>query len=347
MIAAVTEAVGSMRVRDVAEPGEPGAREVLVRPTAVGICGSDFHFFEGHLSEHAGGSGFPRIQGHEVAAIVEAVGVGCREEIAVGQTVALFPLTACGHCYPCLIGRPNVCVNFSLIGIHEDGGLQEQLCLADSQVFPIAVESQVVAALVEPVSIAMRAVHRGRIAEGEHVVVLGAGPIGQSLLVAAQDRGASVLLVDPLEDRLATARALGAETVRWTTPEEVVAHARDWSGGAGPQAVIDATGVPAAVQAAVELVTSAGRVVQVGMSGDNVTLRLGSFTEKELDLLGVACCGAGEFAEAVDLTERNAGRLAQLVSHEFPLAEAPEALRFAMEHPSEVMKVVIRGAQRS
>ena len=88
-----------------AEPGEPGAGEVVVRPTAVGICGSDFHFFEGKLSEHAGGSGFPRIQGHEVAATVEAVGPGCRDGIEVGQTVALFPLTACGHCYPCRIGR--------------------------------------------------------------------------------------------------------------------------------------------------------------------------------------------------------------------------------------------------
>ena len=131
MIAAVTEAVGAMRVRDVAEPGEPGEGEVLVRPTAVGICGSDFHFFEGRLSEHAGGSGFPRIQGHEVAATVEAVGPGCRAGIEVGRTVALFPLTACGHCYPCRIGRPNVCVNFSLIGIHEDGGLQELLRIAE------------------------------------------------------------------------------------------------------------------------------------------------------------------------------------------------------------------------
>jgi threonine dehydrogenase-like Zn-dependent dehydrogenase len=343
VIAAVTEAVGAMRIRDVAEPGEPGPGEVVVRPTAVGICGSDFHFFEGRLSEHAGGSGFPRIQGHEVAATVEAVGSGCRDGISPGQMVALFPLTACGHCYPCRVGRPNVCVNFSLIGIHEDGGLQGLLRIREAHVFPIAGASDAVAALVEPISIAMRAVHRGRVADGERVVVLGAGPIGQSLLVAAQDRGAAVLVVDPLEDRLAVARALGAETVSWTTADEVVAHARAWGGGDGPQVVVDATGVPAAVQAAVELVTPAGRVVQVGMSGDTVSLRLGSFTEKELDVVGVACCGTGEFAEAVDLTERHAHRLAQLISHEFPLTEAPEAIHFAMEHPREVMKVVIRG----
>jgi L-gulonate 5-dehydrogenase len=337
VIAAVTEAVETMRVRDVPEPDEPGEGEVIVRPAAVGICGSDFHFFEGRLSEHAGGSGFPRIQGHEVGATVAAVGPGTG--LQEGQTVALYPLTACGRCYPCRIGRPNVCVNFSLIGVHEDGGLQEQLRIPASQVFPVNVKSTVVAALVEPVSIAVRAVHRARIAAGEHVVVLGAGPIGQSLLVAAEDRGASVLLVDPLENRLA---ALGGEGVQWTTAAEVIAAAREWAGGA-PEVVIDATGVPAAVETGVELVSSAGRMVQVGMSGDSIDLRIGSLTEKEIDVLGVACCGSGEFGEAVELVERNADRLAQLVSHEFTLTEAPRALKFAMENPRDVMKVVIRG----
>jgi threonine dehydrogenase-like Zn-dependent dehydrogenase len=339
VIAAVTEAVETMRVRDVPEPGEPGEGEVIVRSQAIGICGSDFHFFEGRLSEHAAGSGFPRIQGHEVGATVEAAGPGTT--LATGQTVALYPLTACGRCYPCRIGRPNVCVNFSLIGVHEDGGLQEQLRIPASQVFPVDA-SPVVAALVEPVSIAVRAVHRARITDGERVVVLGAGPIGQSLLVAAQDKGASVLLVDPLEDRLDTARALGAEAVQWTTPAEVVAAVRAWSGEA-PEVVIDATGVPSAVETGVELVSSAGRMVQVGMSGDTIDLRIGSLTEKEIDVLGVSCCGSGEFGEAVDLVERNADRLAQLVSHEFALAEAPDALQFAMENPRDVMKVVIRG----
>jgi threonine dehydrogenase-like Zn-dependent dehydrogenase len=342
VIAAVTEAAGAMLVRDVPEPRQPGAGEVLVRPTAVGICGSDFHFFEGLLSEHAGGSGFPRIQGHEVAAIVEEVGPDCREGLEPGGQVALWPLTPCGRCYPCTIGRQNVCVSFSLIGIHEDGGLQERLLVADTQVFPIAGVSPQVAALVEPVSIAVRAVHRARITDGERVVVLGAGPIGQSLLVAAQDRGASVLLVDPLEQRLELARGLGAETLPWTTPEEVVASARSWSGGEGPHVVIDATAVPDAVRAGFEMVASAGRFVQVGISNDEVPFRIGAFVEKELDVLGVACCGTGEFAEAVALTERNADRLGRLVSHEFPLAEAPDALHFAMAHPTDVMKVVVR-----
>lgn len=344
MRAVVTRAVGSMELLDVPDPAEPGAGEVIVRPEAVGICGSDFHFFSGELSAAAGGSQFPRVQGHEVGAIVEAVGPGCRAELAVGERVALWPLSSCGACYPCRVGRDNTCDNFSLVGIHEDGGLQERLRVPESQVFPIEVAHAAVAALVEPVSIGVRAVVRGRVRAGERVVVLGAGPIGLSVSLAAMDHDASVLLVDPLESRLELAREMGAEAIAWSDADQVVAHAREWAGGEGTPVVVDATGVPAAVRAAVEMAASAGRVVQVGMSGEEVTLRLGHLTEKELDVLGVSCCGSDEFAAAVGLVERHADFLERLISHEFPLERAPEALVYAMENPTEVMKVVIRGA---
>jgi threonine dehydrogenase-like Zn-dependent dehydrogenase len=93
----------------------------------------------------------------------------------------------------------------------------------------------------------------------------------------------------------------------------------------------------------VDMVASAGRAVQVGMSGLEVSLRIGSLTEKELDLRGVSCCGAAEFAEAVAAVERNAAAVARLISHRFPLEQAVDAVRFAMENPSHVMKVVIEG----
>jgi threonine dehydrogenase-like Zn-dependent dehydrogenase len=104
---------------------------------------------------------------------------------------------------------------------------------------------------------------------------------------------------------------------------------------------IDATGAPVAVRAMIDMVASAGRAVQVGMSGEEVTFRLGSLTEKELDVLGVSCCGGGEFGEAVAVVERNAQLLAPLISHRFALDQAPEAIRFAIENPTDVMKVII------
>ncbi|MGH2916756.1 MAG: zinc-binding dehydrogenase [Solirubrobacteraceae bacterium] len=338
----MTDRVGSIAVVQRPAPEAPGPGRVLVAPEAVGICGSDYSFFLGHMSDAAGGSHFPRVQGHEVGARVTAVGPGCRDELAPGRRVAVLPLHACGRCYPCGVGRPNACDAFELIGIHVDGGLQELLELPQEQVFGIDVGDGAAAALAEPVSIAVRATRRGRVAAGERVVVLGAGPIGQCVALVCSEIGADVLVVDLQDSRLALARSLGCETLEWSDGDEVVARARTWGGPGGPPVVLDATGAPAAVRAMTEIVASAGRAVQVGMSPDQVSLRIGSLTEKELDLLGVSCCDADDFARAVGVVERNVAAVSRLVSHEFPLSRAPEALRFAIEHPTDVMKVIIR-----
>ena len=111
---------------------------------------------------------------------------------------------------------------------------------------------------------------------------------------------------------------MGADTLTWSAPESVVDYARAWSDGAGPAVAIDATGVPAAVRAMVDMLASAGRAVQVGMSRHDVTLRLGSLTEKELDVLGVSCCTPEDFAEAVAVVERNPETIRKLVSATVP-----------------------------
>jgi threonine dehydrogenase-like Zn-dependent dehydrogenase len=342
MRAAVTEGVGRMAVLDRPGPAAPGQGEVEIRPEAVGICGSDYHFFTGELSEAAGGSQFPRVQGHELAGSITALGPGCREELTAGQRVAVWPLHPCRACYPCRAGRPNACERLTLTGIHLDGGLQERLVIGERQVFPIAVGPAAAAALAEPVSIAVRAVNRAAVGPGERAVILGAGPIGQCIGLVARERGARTLLVDLRPGRLALAAELGADTLAWSGADQVVAAARRWAGPPGPPVVFDATGAAAATEAMVGMVARAGRAVQVGMSNEQARIRVGSLTEKELDLLGVSCCGEREFAAAVAVTERNAAALARLVSHEFSLDEAPEAIRFAIAHPAEVMKVVIR-----
>lgn len=343
MRAAVTHGVGEMAVVQRPEPDAPGPGQVVVAPEAVGLCGSDYHFFCGELSEAAGGGQFPRVLGHEVGACIAALGPGCRPELAVGQRVALWPVHSCGECYPCRVGRPNTCDRFRLTGIHMDGGLQERLTIGQDHVFPVHADDPALAALAEPVSIAVRAANRAAVQAGERVVVLGAGPIGQCLCVVARERGAEVLVIDLQASRLAPSRALGADTLVWEDFDQAVADARRWAGPDGPPVVFDATGAAGAVHAMLEMVASAGRAVQVGMSNQEVPLRVGLLTEKELDLLGVCCCGASEFAQAVGVVERHGPALAQLVSHRFALAEAPDALRFAIDNPTQVMKVVIGG----
>jgi threonine dehydrogenase-like Zn-dependent dehydrogenase len=329
-----------MEVLDVPEPEAPGPGEVVVHPDAVGICGSDFHFFSGELQIFEE-SPYPRIQGHEFTGTIEALGSETSGRLSVGDRVSILPLSNCGECYPCRVGRGNVCDNFSLIGIHTDGGLQEKLRVPEAQVFAIATDEPVTAALAEPFSIGVRTVHRARIAEGERVVILGAGPIGQASHLLARERGATTLLVDRIQSRLDLGADTGAEGLLWEDRDQVVEACREWSGGEGPPLVIDATGVPDPIRAAVDMVASAGRVTVVGMSGEEVPLRIGTFTEKEVDLLGVSCCGPEEFTQAVRFVEGHEAQLAPLISRRFSLEQAPEALAYAMENPADVMKVVI------
>jgi threonine dehydrogenase-like Zn-dependent dehydrogenase len=336
MRAAVTTGIGVIELGERPEPGAPGPGQVLVRPQAVGICGSDFHYFLGEIGEQAV---YPRIQGHEVGAVVEAVGPDCSGGLAPGDTVALHPLSHCGHCYPCRVGRTNVCDNFSLIGIHEDGAFQEQLLMPEELVFRTSERRPQIAALVEPLSIGVRAIERSRLAAGEQAVIFGAGPIGQAIALLAEERGASVLLVDPMDSHRALGESLGAEALPWS--DDVVSRAREWAGGEGAEVVFDATGAPDAIRAGFEVAVSAGRLVMVGMSHHDVPLRVFGFVDKELDVLGVSCCQGDEFAAAVAFVERNGDKLENLITQEFPLERAPDAIRWAMDHPAEAMKVVI------
>jgi len=343
MRAAVTRARASIEVVDVDAPATPGPGEVLLAPEAVGLCGSDFHYFLGDIGTIEDPSVlYPRIQGHEAAATIVELGADCPTHLATGMRVAIWPVGACGRCYLCRIGRGNACVRISLTGIHADGALQERLILPSSQVFPVGDLDATLTALIEPVSIAVRAVARGRVAAGEHVVILGAGPIGQALALAAIDRGASALLVDRVEGRLARGIAGGADLLHVAADDDLPAAVREWSGGDGPEVVVEATGVPALVQTAVGLVAPAGRVVVVGLSHETAPVRVGDLPFRELDVLGVSCCSSGDFEAAVDLVARRRDAAAGLITHEFALERAPEAMVYAMEHPNEVMKAVVR-----
>jgi L-gulonate 5-dehydrogenase len=344
MRAVVTRRAGVMEVGEVPDPGEPGTGQVLVRPEAVGICGSDLHFLTGELATPPEfGPQFPRVQGHEFAGVIEALGPGCPPELSLGQRVAVHPLSSCGRCRACRIERENACPDFRLVGVHVDGALADRVTVAADQVFGVGDLPAAVAAFCEPMSIAVRALERGRVAAGESVVVLGAGPIGQAVMIGALDRGARVLITDVAGGRLAPAAAAGADVFH-VGEAGAVAAARDWSDGEGPAVVVDCTGAPAAITDGVTMVAPAGRVVVVGISHQQVALPVNAFTQKELDLLGSTVCTAADFAEAARLVGRHRGQVERLVTHQAPLVDAPAAVEHALHHPGEVLKLVIRTA---
>jgi threonine dehydrogenase-like Zn-dependent dehydrogenase len=336
--AAVTQRESVMELVERPWPEEPGAGEVVLRPEVVGVCGSDVHLFHGRL-----GQVFPRIQGHEISAVVEAVGPGS-DHVRPGDRVAVWPVLACGECYPCSIGRENVCANIAIIGAHVDGALQERLCVAASQVFAVGDLAPAVTAFVEPASIGVRTVVRGRVTAEDRVVVLGAGPIGQAVCLAARDRGAAVLLADRVPERLEHALAMGAQEVVRGDAAAMAGQVREWAGGDGVGVLIETTGVPAVVHSVLEVTAPAGRLVLVALSHEDVSLPLGDFPIKELDVLGVSCCNASEFADAVDLVRRNEEAVARLITDEFAFERAPEALAYVAAGAPDLMKAVIQVA---
>jgi threonine dehydrogenase-like Zn-dependent dehydrogenase len=334
----VTQGESAMALVERPWPGEPGAGEVVLRPEVVGVCGSDVHLFHGRL-----GDVFPRVQGHEISAVVEAVGPGV-DRVRTGDRVAVWPVLACGKCYPCSIGRENVCANIAIIGAHVDGALQERLCVPASQAFAVGDLAPAVTAFVEPASIGVRTVVRARVSAEDRVVVLGAGPIGQAVCLAARDRGAAVLLADRVPERLEHGRAMGAQEVVCGDAAAVLGQAREWAGPDGVGVLIETTGVPAVVRRAMEVTAPAGRLVLVALSHEEVSLPLGDFPIRELDVLGVSCCNASEFADAVDLVRRHEAAVARLITDEFAFEQAPEALEYVAGGSPELMKAVIQVA---
>jgi threonine dehydrogenase-like Zn-dependent dehydrogenase len=330
-----------MEVVDVPEPGpaEPGC--VVVRPEAIGICGSDFHYFHGDLGSLTDDELYPRIQGHEFSAIVEDVGPDCPPALACGQRVAVWPVIACGSCHACLLGRGNACERIMLIGIHRDGALQQRLSIPAAQAFPVTGTDARLTAFVEPMSIAVRTVVRGRVAAGERVLVLGAGPIGQAVAIAALDRGASVLMADRIASRLERGRSSGAGLALLEPGDDLVARAREWAGGELPEVVVEATGAQEPMRAALEAVAQTGRVLVVGLSTHEVPLRIGALPFRELDVLGVSTCNAEDFAEAAALVARRSSAVEPLITHEYALEEAPAAIAFAIGNPEQAMKVLV------
>jgi L-gulonate 5-dehydrogenase len=340
VLAAVTRSPGELVVEDVSGPRRARPGHVIVRPEAVGICGSDFHLFSGEVAALSGASDFyPRIQGHEVAAIVEDPGDTSHNQ---GDRVAIWPLLPCGRCYPCRIGRPNVCPAFRLVGVHLDGGLQERLEIPAEQVFTAGDLDADCASFVEPASVAVHAVARGRLQPGEQVVVFGAGPIGLAVVAAAAHAGAKTMSIDPVENRRDLAANLGAEVVTWAQePEDLITEARDWTGGEGPPLVIETSGATSVLSLATRMAAPAGRVVVVGMSSGTAPVRPGIFPEKEIDVLGSSTATAADFRAAISLVAANRQKIAKIFSHHFPLARAAEAFEFAMSRPPDAVKVVV------
>ena len=283
MRAALYYGPGDVRLEVVAEP-DPGTGDVKIRSLHNGLCGTDVHqYFVGPMSA----APLPSVVGHEFSGEVVEVGRDVTK-VAVGDLVAVEPLWPCGACAPCTDGDPNLCWEVLCHGLGgPGGGLSEFTVVREHMAHRVPDEvGSVLGALVEPMSVAYRAVLRSRPRLGDTAVVFGGGPIGIGSYLALRALGVDdVTVVEPAAERRAAVARLGAEQVLDPAATDVVGEVRERTKGAGARVVIDAAGVPASFTGAIGVAATSGRVVTVAAYMEPVSYNPTDVMMRELEIV--------------------------------------------------------------
>ena len=315
---------GDLRLAEEPAPAV-GAGESLVRVEAVGICGSDLHWFEeGGIGDARLAS--PLVIGHEFAGVVEGGPLD-------GRRVAVDPALHCGHCERCLAGDQNLCPNVIFAGHGScDGGLRRYLSWPTEALHPLPDSMDGIdGAMLEPLGVAIHALDLGHVHLGADVAVVGCGPIGLLLVQVARAAGARVVLaVDPLAHRRKAAERAGAELV--VAPEDVPAQV-------AADVVFEVAGTDAAVAVAMQVSRAGARVVLVGIpAGDRTSFGAGLARRKGLTIVMARRMNA-VYPRAIGLVERGLVDVDWLTTHRYPLDQVGEAFTVAAARTG--LKVVV------
>jgi threonine dehydrogenase-like Zn-dependent dehydrogenase len=341
--AIVWQGPSKMTIEDRPEPDDPGAGELILRPEAVGICGSEVEGYLGHMGNRTP----PLVMGHEFAGLVVAAGAGAGE--LEGARVAVNPLSGCGECRICRAGHPNLCRDRVLVGVHVPGAFADlvKVRAADARVLPDGVSSRV-GALMEPLANGVHAVRLG-LGDGpvSRAVVLGAGTIGLVTLQAALLHEIPHVAVLELSDaRRERAAALGAHAV-YGSPEEVLAAEREATDGYGTDLVIDAVGAQATRAGGLELLRPAGQLVCIGLAADQTTLGFHSVVRSQHRIQGSYSYTMDDFEVAHEWLVSGTATLGDDLTAVRPLEDGPEAFaRLAEGPPPPEFKIFLAGAGR-
>jgi L-iditol 2-dehydrogenase len=328
--AAVLHVPGEIRIEDRPMP-EPGPREVLVEITAVGVCGSDVHYYDhGRIGSHVVRE--PLVLGHESAGRVVALGEGASKH-AVGDRVTLEPGVPCGRCRECRAGRYNLCPDVVFFGTPPiDGAFANFVTIHEDFAFTLPdALSDDVGALMEPLSVGIWACRKAGVSAGDRVLVTGAGPIGLLAMQVARAFGATqVEISDVSEPRLALAERTGASRALHAGEDEP----------SEADALIECSGQPAALSAGIAALRPAGTAVLVGMGpGETGEVPLALIQSRELWVTGTFRY-ANTYPTAIALALAGRVDLEAIVTGHFGLDDTEAALRAGREDPGSVKPVI-------
>jgi alcohol dehydrogenase len=287
---------------EIPEPPQPGPGEVLLRVHRIGICGTDLGGYLGKMPFFS----YPRIPGHELGVEVIATGPDVTN-VRVGDRCSVEPYINCGHCYSCRRGFTNCCETNKTLGVMCDGGMTERIILPARKMHPSRTLSYEQLALVETLAIGCHAVHRGRATAGEAILVIGAGPIGLSVIEFAKLSGARTIVMDTNAQRLAFVREkMGvADTIVTKGDGEELKQLQALTQGQLADLVVDATGNNKSMAQALNYCAFKGRVVYVGITQSEISIpHAPALHRRELDILASRNALPGDFTHIIQLIEQ-------------------------------------------
>ena len=326
-----------MQIVDVPEQ-EMKAGDVMIRLQYVGFCGSDLNTYLGRNPMVK----LPVIPGHEVGAVIEAVGSEVPEGLKPGMVVTVNPYTNCGKCASCRNARPNACQHNETLGVQRNGSMRERLVLPWEKVIPAGLLTPRECALVEPMSVGFHAVSRAQVTDSDVVLVIGCGMVGMGAVVRSALRGATVIAADIDDEKLQLAREMGASYTLNTKTDDVNARLLEMTSGFGPDVVIEAVGSTPTYQMAVDVVAFTGRVVCIGYAKSEVSFQTKYFVQKELDIRGSRNALPQDFRAVIHYLERGTCPVSRLISRVVSPEEAQKAMDEWAAAPGKVFRILTK-----
>lgn len=315
----------------------PGPGDVLVKISAVCICGSDVHVIKGDPTSYS----LPGVIGHEVAGVVVETAPDVKD-LAVGDTVCLMPCISCGSCKACRKGNTNSCTTLKLYGVHRDGGMQEYLCTPSRYWLKVpfpAAPAEV--SMIEPLTIGAHAVAKLGLGQEDRVLVIGAGPIGMSCAVNARSYGATVVMSEINDGRRAFARERFGIEILNPLAEDYPAEVDRLTNGELFDAVIDTTAVKASMDNAWKMLAQGGRLLYVGILRGTLEINEQAFHMKEPVLYVTRNSTRTDYERVLSLWENGKIDPSLFITHTAPFDKAGKTLVKWVHNPAEVFKGVI------
>ncbi len=326
---------GEIKIDEIAMPILKEG-EALLMIKYCGICGADVASFTGNQPFTT----YPRIPGHEFSAEIAEIGENDKG-LKVGDIVTANPYFNCGECYSCRRGIVNACIDNQTMGVQRDGGFCQYVAMPVERIIHGKGLSAKELALIEPFAISCHALSRGKVNEGDNLLIMGAGPIGLFALIKAKAMGARVMIADLLDSRLNLAKEYGADRVVNIKNESLTDAAEEFTKGDMFDVTVEACGQPETFLNCIDLAATGSNVILIGNGKRNTEFLHSVLLKKELNVFGSRNAFTKDFEELIDLVAEGKADVLKMVSGVYSMDKAIDAFKALANNDGSLAKLLI------